>query len=93
MSENIDWSQLITKEMKAQAATAERLAAVAAETATRRTAADKAIAPLQDAVDIDEATDAEVALLKAWKKYRVALNRLPDQAGYPATIDWPVAPA
>jgi len=93
MSGNIDWSQLITKEMKAQAAAAERLAAVIAEIAMRRAAADKAIAPLQDAVDIDEATDAEVALLKAWKKYRVALNRLPDQAGYPATIDWPVAPA
>lgn len=39
-------------------------------------AASLAITPLQDAVDVDEATDIEIALLKAWKKYRVALNRL-----------------
>ncbi|WP_443698258.1 tail fiber assembly protein [Pseudomonas sp.] len=90
---NIDWSQLITKEMKEQAAAAQALARVIAETARLRALADTAIAPLQDAVDIDDATDAEVALLKAWKKYRVALNRLPDQPGYSAIIDWPVIPA
>lgn len=50
------------------------------------------IAPLQDAVDLDEATDAEIALLKKWKQYRVALNRIQDQAGYPAEITWPAAP-
>jgi hypothetical protein len=63
------------------------------EIARLRATADFALAPLQDAVDIDEATESEVALLKAWKKYRVALNRLPEQAGYPNTIDWPAAPA
>jgi hypothetical protein len=93
MSGNIDWSQLITKAMKAQAAAAQLLAGVVAETAARRAVADAAIAPLQDAVDIDDATDAETALLKAWKKYRVALNRLPEQAGYPTTVDWPTVPA
>lgn len=51
------------------------------------------IAPLQDAVDIDEATAAEVALLKQWKQYRVALNRIQDQTGYPSEITWPTAPA
>jgi hypothetical protein len=90
---NIDWSQLITKEMKEQAAAAQALAIVVAETARLRALADTAIAPLQDAVDIDDATDADVALLKAWKKYRVALNRLPDQPGYSTTIDWPDIPA
>jgi hypothetical protein len=50
------------------------------------------IAPLQDAVDIDEATAEESALLNAWKKYRVELNRIQMQAGYPATIVWPVTP-
>ncbi|WP_283107522.1 tail fiber assembly protein [Pseudomonas entomophila] len=64
-----------------------------AETAHRRAAADSAIAPLQDAVDLDDATDAEAALLKDWKRYRIALNRLPDQPGYPNTIDWPAPPA
>jgi hypothetical protein len=50
------------------------------------------IAPLQDAVDIDDATAADVALLKKWKQYRVALNRIQDQAGFPGQVDWPVAP-
>lgn len=90
---NIDWSQMITAEMKAAQAAAALLASVQAETARLRKIADDAIAPLQDAVDIDEATDAEKALLTLWKKYRVALNRLPDQPGYPADITWPVAPA
>ena len=89
----IDWSQLITVEMKAQAAADQLLAQVQAETALRRSAADSAIAPLQDAVDIDEATEAETALLKDWKRYRVALNRLPEQSGYPTDIDWPAPPA
>lgn len=90
---NIDWSQVITAEQKAQAAAEQMLAAVVAEIAQRRAAADTAIAPLQDAVDLDEATETEAAALKQWKRYRVALNRLPDQPGYPATIDWPAPPA
>ncbi|RON86882.1 phage tail protein [Pseudomonas fluorescens] len=78
--------------MKEQVAADQALAIVVAEIDRRRTIADKAIAPLQDAVDIDDATDADVVLLKAWKKYRVALNRLPDEPGYPSSISWPVAP-
>ena len=35
-----------------------------------------AIAPLQDAVDLEEATAQEIALLKKWKQYRVAVNRV-----------------
>ncbi len=38
--------------------------------------ASAAIAPLQDAVDLDMATEAEKAQLIAWKKYRVLLNRI-----------------
>jgi hypothetical protein len=64
-----------------------------AEISRLRAFADYAVAPLQDAVDVDEATDGEIASLKAWKKYRVALNRLPEQAGYPEIVDWPSAPA
>lgn len=64
-----------------------------AEIQRLRAIADYAVAPLQDAVDVDEATEAEVASLKAWKKYRVALNRVPDQGQYPDAIEWPVAPA
>nr|WP_310794634.1 tail fiber assembly protein [Pseudomonas sp. S07E 245] len=89
----IDWSQVVTAEAKAQAAADQLIAAVVADLAQRRAVADAAIAPLQDAVDIDEATTDEEGRLKLWKKYRVALNRLPDQPGYPATIDWPAPPA
>ncbi|MCV4343220.1 tail fiber assembly protein [Pseudomonas capsici] len=79
--------------MKEKAAADQAMADISSKTASLRAAADYAIAPLQDAVDIDDATDAEIALLKAWKKYRVALIRLPEQPSYPAKIDWPVVPA
>ncbi|WP_308812225.1 tail fiber assembly protein [Pseudomonas plecoglossicida] len=69
------------------------IAAVVADLAQRRAAADTAIAPLQDAVDLDEATELEVAALNQWKRYRVELNRLPYQPGYPSAIDWPAPPA
>ncbi|WPM85265.1 tail fiber assembly protein [Apirhabdus apintestini] len=52
--------------------------------------ATAAIAPLQDAVDLDIATDDETALLTAWKKYRVLLNRV-DSSKAP-DIEWPKAP-
>jgi hypothetical protein len=49
-----------------------------------------AIAPLQDAVDLDEATAAETALLKQWKQYRVAVNRIDLTNANPA---WPITPS
>ena len=90
---NIDWSMVITAEMKAAQTEAVHLAQVQAEVARLRAQAEAAIAPLQDALDLDEATDAETALLKEWKRYRVALNRLSEQQGYPTDIDWPDPPA
>lgn len=53
--------------------------------------ATASIAPLQDAVDIGDATDEERASLTAWKKYRIALNRL-DLSAVP-DITWPEIPA
>ncbi|WP_256581880.1 tail fiber assembly protein [Pseudomonas sp. S09G 359] len=50
------------------------------------------IAPLQDAVDVDRATDDEVARLTLWKNYRIDLNRIEQQTGFPANIDWPQSP-
>lgn len=90
---SIDWSQMVTAEMKQEAASAQHLVGVQAEIAAQRGVADSAIAPLQDAVDLDDATEAEATALKAWKKYRVALSRLPEQPGYPIDIDWPAPPA
>lgn len=50
------------------------------------------IAPLQDAVDLDDATAADIANLKKWKQYRVALNRIQEQATFPKNIAWPTQP-
>ncbi|WP_307773608.1 tail fiber assembly protein [Providencia stuartii] len=52
--------------------------------------ANNAIAPLQDAVDLDIATDEEEVQLTAWRKYRVLLNRV-DTSTAPE-IDWPEKP-
>lgn len=73
--------------------TAGPLESAQAEILRLRAVADYAVAPLQDAVDVEEATDGDVALLKSWKKYRVALNRVPDQEQYPDVIEWPTPPA
>lgn len=48
------------------------------------------IAPLQDAADIDIATDEELMRLMAWKKYRVMLSRI-DVSKAPE-IEWPEVP-
>lgn len=50
------------------------------------------IAPLQDAMDLDKATEAEKVALLAWKTYRVDLNRIEDQSGFPSEIEWPTPP-
>lgn len=74
---------------------AAQTAAAEADIAARRAQADAAIVPLQDAVDLAMATPAEAELLAAWRRYRVALSRLPQRAGWPqlAASDWPPQPA
>lgn len=51
------------------------------------------IAPLQDAVDEEVATPVEEANLKKWRQYRIALNRIDQQVGFPEIIEWPSSPA
>jgi len=70
---------------------AEYVSQAEAERESSMALAAAAIAPLQDAVDIGDATDEERASLQGWKKYRVALNRL-DLTAAPA-IEWPEIPA
>lgn len=53
---------------------------------------DAMILPLQDMLDIGEGTPQIEARLLAWKRYRVALSRVNEQAGYPVDVDWPVVP-
>lgn len=50
------------------------------------------IAPLQDAADLEDASDEEMANLKLWKQYRIAVNRTSSQPGYPQDIQWPEQP-
>ena len=52
--------------------------------------ATAAVAPLQDAVDLGMATEAEIAGLQEWKKYRVLLNRI--DTSIAPDIDWPSLP-
>lgn len=54
--------------------------------------ASEKIAPLQDAVDLDMATNEETTTLKEWRKCRVQLNRIEQQTGFPNQIEWPVMP-
>lgn len=51
------------------------------------------IAPLQYAEDIGDASHEEQLQLLEWKLYSVELNRLEQQANFPAEIDWPQVPA
>lgn len=55
-----------------------------------RKVADSNITPLQDAVDMEMATDEEVAALAEWKKYRILLNRVVTTLA--PNINWPIPP-
>ncbi len=46
---------------------------------------------LQDAVDLEEATDEEAAALPLWKKYRILLIRV--DSNTEKLITWPVKPS
>ncbi|WP_063657214.1 tail fiber assembly protein [Candidatus Arsenophonus triatominarum] len=48
------------------------------------------IAPLQDAIDLDMATEEEKKRLIAWKKYRVLVNRI--ETSTTDNIVWPAKP-
>lgn len=48
------------------------------------------IEPLQDAADLDIATDDELSQLKLWKKFRVLVNRV--DTSLTTEIEWPEMP-
>ncbi|WP_336792239.1 tail fiber assembly protein [Pantoea anthophila] len=52
--------------------------------------ASQRISVLQDAVDLDMATEEESTALPLWKKYRVLLSRV--DADTPSEIQWPQKP-
>ena len=53
--------------------------------------ASEHISPLQDAVDLEIATEEEKSFLASWKRYRVLLNRV--DTSIAPDIEWPVIPA
>ncbi|MDM3027484.1 tail fiber assembly protein [Citrobacter sp. CK194] len=65
----------------------ELIAQAEAKKAELLSVATAAIAPLQDAVDLGEATEEETALLIEWKKYRVQVNRVDT-----SKPEWPETP-
>ena len=79
-------------EMQEKEMTHDELIAQAEENRVQLMAeANQKIAPLQDASDLDIATDEELAQLKAWKTYRVLLSRI--DISHAPEIDWPPLPA
>ncbi|WP_275353160.1 tail fiber assembly protein [Xenorhabdus bovienii] len=73
-----------------QALKADHIRRAEQQKSSLRQQAGIAIAPLQDAVDLDMVTDEEKAALLTWKKYRVLLNRV-DCSTAP-DIAWPEQP-
>jgi CelD/BcsL family acetyltransferase involved in cellulose biosynthesis len=103
---NIDWSQLITKDMKDTTAQAAQLVAAKAELSARNIKALAQIARIQERIDTigfgielgeateeDEAEQATLLInLKAWKTYKFALGKVTVQPTWYAAPAWPVEP-
>lgn len=102
----INWSLLITREMKLAAVQAAHLTEVKAELAAENAKAVVQIARIQDRIDTigygidsgeateeDEAEQTALMLsLKAWKTYKFALGKVTVKASWPANPEWPVEP-
>ncbi|EPM99949.1 tail fiber assembly domain-containing protein, partial [Pseudomonas syringae pv. actinidiae ICMP 19102] len=103
----IDWSQLITREMKDAATAARILVDAKAVLNSKNSAAASQIARIQDrietlgyGIEAGEATEQEEAeaaalapVLKAWKAYKFALGKVTAQPTWYQAPVWPVAPA
>jgi len=72
---------------------AEMLAMARAERDRLLTYATLRINPLQDDVDNEESTQEGVALLKLWKRYRSAVDKVENNPGWPDSPQWPDPPA
>ncbi|GGK53868.1 tail fiber assembly protein [Pseudomonas koreensis] len=102
----IDWSQLVTAQMKAATAAAAQLTQMKAVLASKNASANAQILRIQDRVDtlgygIDagEATEADEAeqaallvSLKSWKAYKFSLGKVTSQPAWPTAPAWPAEP-
>lgn len=50
------------------------------------------IAPLQDAADLGDSTEADGVSLKLWKQYRSAVSKTETKPGWPENPQWPDPP-
>ncbi|PMY46916.1 hypothetical protein C1X69_02550 [Pseudomonas sp. FW305-67] len=55
--------------------------------------ANEAAAGMAGAFLADLISGADKAMFKAYAACKLALNKIDQQPGYPATVDWPIAPA
>lgn len=102
----IDWSQLVTASMKAEAEVAAHLQAMKTLLAAKNSTAVIQIARIQDRIDTigygieageatpeDEAEQAAlIVTLKAWKSYKYALGKVTAQPTWHASPVWPTEP-
>ncbi len=103
----IDWSQLVTASMKAEAEVVAHLQAMKTALAAKNSTAVTQISRIQDRIDTigygigageatpeDEAEQAALMLsLKSWKAYKFALGKVTAQPTWHASPVWPVEPA
>jgi hypothetical protein len=68
--------------------------------AAQKVALTNRIGTLQDAIELDEATPAEIAELPVrqaqlieWKRYAIYLGRVTTQEGWYTVVVWPIEPA
>jgi hypothetical protein len=54
--------------------------------------ANEATAGMADAFLADLLSDADRVMFKAYAVYKLALNKIDQQPGYPTTVDWPTSP-
>lgn len=86
----IDFSQTPPALIDYVRTVADDIAEAEAKKSELRLLADESIAPLEDGEKIGIATDAELAQLNSWRKFRVLLNRI-DTTKAPDLI-WPDKP-
>lgn len=55
--------------------------------------ANEATAGMADAYIAGLLDEVDIAIFRAYAAYKLALNKIDRQPGYPHTIDWPSAPA
>lgn len=83
---------VISDEDEATLKKEKKIAEIEAFIETETNIANEKIAPLEDAVDLEIATEEEARQYKEWRKYRVLLNRITSQAGYPMKVKLPIRP-